>query len=126
MSAHPIHAGADAQYQRERQRHPDQLATEVIALRRAKRALEEQLKTRNDLALCIPPDYAQALVFAYFVAHDAPVTDQETPGRKHPTSNAPGYNPAAFRLLHDEQQQMRRRAKHLRNAVAHAADHPEA
>ena len=115
----------DAQYHRERSRHPDQLATEVIKLRRENAALKDQLKTRNDLALVIPPDYAAALSFAYFVAHDAPVTDQETPGRKHPDSTAPGYNAAAFRLLHDEQQQMRRRAPHLRTAVARAADNPD-
>jgi hypothetical protein len=72
----------------------------------------------------LPLEYALALQFAHFATYGSPVTSQETPGRQHPESRAPGHNAAVYKVLKDEQRELRKRARVLTSATDWAIAHP--
>lgn len=114
-----------AQFAAERARHPDALATEVITLRRKCRQLEQALHAQSVCAAFMPAQYAEAIEFAWSIAHSAAVTEHETPGRTHPASQEPGRNPAALGLLKAETHALRVRGTNLHTAASWAVDHPD-
>ena len=100
-------------------------ALEVIRLRRQRAAQARLTQAQAALAELIPEPYAIALHDAYFIAHGQPVTSQETPGRMHPSSEPPGYNPAGYDIIQREQRTLIVRSGNLERATRWAAEHPD-
>lgn len=114
---------SDQQFQRERKRHPDQLATEVITLRRKCRDLEARLDALTGVGTILPEAYTQAIGFAYEVTFGRPI-GEATGTRGAPSSRPPSYNVNAMRVLKREQATLHRRSGQIRSEIERAAENP--
>lgn len=111
------------QFQRERKRHPDQLATEVITLRRKCRDLEARLDALTGIGVVVPEPYSEALGFAYEVTFGRPI-GEASGTRGAPASRPPAYNVNAMRALKREQATLYHRSGQLRSEIERAAENP--